>query len=483
MTTPQTTTNQLGYTYELDGEEHKNFQVPYKTCALLWSHVSNEPGGTCRTCCIAKDRIKDKNGNEMNLATSTLTEVLQSEFVKEIRDELREGGEPANCETCWIDERNGKESKRIQYNQYWNNFYGDQHTVWDQEPTKVIDAQLIFDNTCNLKCRSCNTNYSSKWREEAIDRGVPFWEPSDEVDMMDPEKSKFWTEIDNWTNDILRLEIMGGEPFYMKQFREFARMLIEKKTSQRISLTLSTNGTIANTELLESMAANFKDLAFSVSIDGIEDRFTYLRHPGDWEVTKANLDYYYELHVNKSYPVNVQITHTVTALNVMYLPEFYDYFRNRWPQFKIWNNIAHYPKWLTCAVLPNFAKKQITANLKEHDFGVFDYSGDYCDYNKEIDSLIDYMNTPLFQNGESVPGDIRGRLTKDKLQEMDNRRIEKKYITFKKQIAGGDRYRQENFTEVFPELHELIKDSFDYEKETDTVSRDGFKPISAEEYG
>jgi len=300
---------------------------------------------------------------------------------------------------------------------------------------------------------------------------------------MDPEKSKFWTEIDNWTNDILRLEIMGGEPFYMKQFREFARMLIEKKTSQRISLTLSTNGTIANTELLESMAANFKDLAFSVSIDGIEDRFTYLRHPGDWEVTKANLDYYYELHVNKSYPVNVQITHTVTALNVMYLPEFYDYFRNRWPQFKIWNNIAHYPKWLTCAVLPNFAKKQITASLQEHDFGVFDYFGDYCDYNKEIDSLIDYMNTPLFQNGESVPGDIRGRLTKDKLQEMDNRRIEKKYITFKKQIAGGDRYRQENFTEVFPELHELIKDSFDYEKETDTVSRDGFKPISAEEYG
>ena len=285
MTTPQTTTNQLGYTYDLDGEEYKNFQVPYKTCALLWSHVANEPGGTCRTCCIAKDRIKDKNGNEMNLATSTLTEVLQSEFVKEIRDELREGGEPANCETCWIDERNGKESKRIQYNEYWNNFYGDQHTVWEQEPSKVIDAQLIFDNTCNLKCRSCYTNYSSKWREEAVDRGVPFWENDAPINMMDEERSKFWTELDNWTNDILRLEIMGGEPFYMKQFREFARLLIEKKTAQRISLTLSTNGTVANKELLESMATNFKDLAFSVSIDGVEDKFTYLRHPGNWEET------------------------------------------------------------------------------------------------------------------------------------------------------------------------------------------------------
>ena len=473
MTTPQTTTNQLGYTYDLDGEEYKNFQVPYKTCALLWSHVANEPGGTCRTCCIAKDRIKDKNGNEMNLATSTLTEVLQSEFVKEIRDELREGGEPANCETCWIDERNGKESKRIQYNEYWNNFYGDQHTVWEQEPSKVIDAQLIFDNTCNLKCRSCNTNYSSKWREEAVDRGVPFWENDAPINMMDEERSKFWTELDNWTNDILRLEIMGGEPFYMKQFREFARLLIEKKTAQRISLTLSTNGTVANKELLESMATNFKDLAFSVSIDGVEDKFTYLRHPGNWEETKANLDYYYELH-NSLYPCNVQITHTVTALNIMYLPEFYEYFKNRWPNFKIWNNIAHYPKWITCAVLPARAKKEITNKLHRYDFGV---------NHSEIESLIDYMNTPLYSNGESVPGNIRSRFDKAKLLMLDNRNIEKKYDTFKNQIAGGDIYRQENFTEVFTELHELIKDSFDYEKETDTVSREGFKKLSAEEYG
>ena len=473
MTTQQTTTNQLGYTYELDGEEYKNFQVPYKTCALLWSHIANEPGGTCRTCCIAKDRIKDKNGNEMNLATSTLTEVLQSEFVKEIRDELREGGEPANCETCWIDERNGKESKRIQYNEYWKNFYGDQHTVWEQEPTKVIDAQLIFDNTCNLKCRSCNTNYSSKWREEAVDRGVPFWENNAPINMMDEDRSKFWTELDNWTNDILRLEIMGGEPFYMKQFREFARLLIEKKTAQRISLTLSTNGTVANKELLESMATNFKDLAFSVSIDGVEDKFTYLRHPGNWEETKANLDYYYELH-NSLYPCNVQITHTVTALNIMYLPEFYEYFKNRWPNFKIWNNIAHYPKWITCAVLPASAKKEITKKLHRYDFGV---------YHSEIESLIDYMNTPLYSNGESVPGNIRSRFDKAKLLMLDNRNIEKKYDTFKNQIAGGDIYRQENFTEVFTELHELIKDSFDYEKETDTVSREGFKKLSAEEYG
>ena len=466
-------TNQLGFVYDDTPDAYKLFRKDYKTCALLWSHVANEPGGSCRTCCIAKHRIKDKNGNEMNLASNTMTEILKSKFVEEIREEIRDGGEPDNCETCWIDERNGKKSKRQVYNEYYAHWYGDHYIIWDQVPERVVDAQLIFDNTCNLKCRSCNTNYSSKWREEAIDRGVPFWENEHPVDMMDEKLSTFWTDLDNWTNDILRLEIMGGEPFYMKQFREFAKLLIERKTSQRIALTLSTNGTVANKELLESMASNFKDLAFSVSIDGVGDKFEYLRHPGNWEETKSNLDYYYELH-NSMYPVNVQITHTVTALNVMYLPEFYEYFKNRWPNFNIWLNIAHFPKWITSAVLPARAKKDITEKLQAYDFGK---------YKSEIGSLIDYMNTPLYQNGDSVPGNIAVRLDRDRLLAMDGRNIEKKYDTFKNQIAGGDKYRQENFTEVFPELHELIKDSFDYEQETETVSKEGFKKLSVEEYG
>ena len=466
-------TNQLGFVYDDTPDAYKLFRKDYKTCALLWSHVANEPGGSCRTCCIAKHRIKDKNGNEMNLASNTMTEILKSKFVEEIREEIRQGGEPDNCETCWIDERNGKKSKRQVYNEYYAHWYGDHYIIWDQVPERVVDAQLIFDNTCNLKCRSCNTNYSSKWREEAIDRGVPFWENEHPVDMMDEKLSTFWTDLDNWTNDILRLEIMGGEPFYMKQFREFAKLLIERKTSQRIALTLSTNGTVANKELLESMASNFKDLAFSVSIDGVGDKFEYLRHPGNWEETKSNLDYYYELH-NSMYPVNVQITHTVTALNVMYLPEFYEYFKNRWPNFNIWLNIAHFPKWITSAVLPARAKKDITEKLQAYDFGK---------YKSEIGSLIDYMNTPLYQNGDSVPGNIAVRLDRDRLLAMDGRNIEKKYDTFKNQIAGGDKYRQENFTEVFPELHELIKDSFDYEQETETVSKEGFKKLSVEEYG
>ena len=36
-------------------------------CSLLWSHLSNEPLGHVRTCCIAKERVKDDNGEDFTL--------------------------------------------------------------------------------------------------------------------------------------------------------------------------------------------------------------------------------------------------------------------------------------------------------------------------------------------------------------------------------------------------------------------------------
>ena len=75
---------------------------------------------------------------------------------------------PKNCEPCWQDERNGKKSKRQLYNEIAEQRYGDIN--YDEEPDLPEDFQLILSNTCNLKCRSCNPNYSSKWVKEAKDR-------------------------------------------------------------------------------------------------------------------------------------------------------------------------------------------------------------------------------------------------------------------------------------------------------------------------
>lgn len=458
--------NKFGYTY-WDYEYNDLFTTDYPECALMWSHMSNEPGGTVRSCCIATNRVMDDLNNDFNLGTTNPVDILRSSNMQQLRNHLRSGQRPKNCETCWIDEANGKESKRQKYNQYYKNWYGDDGIAWSEEGTefvKLLDMQLIFDNTCNLKCRSCNANYSSKWVAEANDRKVPYWKTESEIDMMDMENSKFWTEFDIWTKDLQRLEIMGGEPFYVKEFRNFVDKLVESGKSRDIDLSLSTNGTIADEMFLDKIVQNFKRVSFSVSIDGIGERFEYLRHPGKWDEVKANLDYFYKLH-NSDYPVQIQITHTVTSLNVMYMPEFYDYFEKTYPRFKIWNNIAHYPKWITASVLPAFAKKQITTILTEHDFGA---------YNNEIQAVINYMNTPLYENGSSVDESLQPKFSKEKLDFFDQRSIDKKWEIHKNQIVSGDIYREENFVNTFPELYDLVKDSFDYDKEFNEVKENGW---------
>ena len=130
------------------------------------------------------------------------------------------------------------------------------------------DYQLILGNACNLKCRTCNANYSSKWRKESIDRNIEFWEPPSKIDLHDLEQSKFWLDIEDWLPHVRVLEIMGGEPFYMKEFRKLIDKLVDMGVSKNIMITLSTNGTHYNDKLIDKIVGNFENLGFNGSVVG-----------------------------------------------------------------------------------------------------------------------------------------------------------------------------------------------------------------------
>ena len=124
--------------------------------------------------------------------------------------------------------------------------------------------------------------------------------------------------------------------------------------------------------------------------------------------------------------------------------------------------------------MPANAKKIITDKLLRHEW--------LPQYRSEIQALIDFMNSPLYENGSSVVDSLRNKFDESKLKFFDERSIEKKWEIFKSQIVGGDIYREENFVQVFPELYELVKSSFDYIHEYETVSTAGFLPVSQGEY-
>lgn len=415
-----------------------------KYCSLLWKHISNEPLGHVRTCCVARDRVHEiPGGREYTLGQTSVEDIFHSEYYKQIRQAIRDGEMPKNCEPCWQDERNGKKSKRQLYNEIAEQRYGDIN--YDEEPDLPEDFQLILSNTCNLKCRSCNPNYSSKWVKEAKDRKLPYIEETVKIDMNDND-SKFWTGMDKWLPNIRFLEVMGGDPLYMKEFRVFADKLMADDIAKDLEISFSTNGTTVNRPFIEKMLNNFKSVGFNVSIDGIGKRFDYLRHGADWNEVADNLDWFHNLLEDRG--ISIGITITVTALNVMYLAELHKVFEERWPKFILFHNMANFPTWFNCNVFPEECKPEIVKNLE-------DPSNFRPEYQSEILGIFHHVMTP--RTLTTLPYGTSGEDTVDA-------EIEKRWFMFCKEIVAGDLYRKESFGDSFPELFSILvkNKSFNY---------------------
>jgi MoaA/NifB/PqqE/SkfB family radical SAM enzyme len=421
-----------------------------KYCSLLWKHISNEPFGHVRTCCIARERVTDSEGEEYTLGETSIREIFHSDYYKQIRQAIRDGERPTNCDACWRDEDNGVKSKRQIYNEYAEYRYPE--IDYTEEPDMPEDLQIILSTTCNLKCRTCNPNYSSKWVKEAEARKMPYIKESVKVEMSDLDNSKFWTDLNDWLPHAKYLEVMGGEPFYMKEFKVFANKLIDDDIAKNVHVNLSTNGTTLNKDFLQKMIDNFASVGFNVSIDGIGKRFEYLRHGANWKDVSKNLDYFHSLTPG----ISIGITITVSSLNVHYLAEFHKMFAERWPNFIIFHNIANFPTWYNPNIFPEECKEDIVAPL-------LDLTQFRKQYQEDIKGIIKHVLTPRTET--VVP---YGNQPTDTVEAE----IAWRWELFKTQTVAGDKYRKENFREVFNELFQILKYEFVYHLEEKKYAED-----------
>ena len=390
-------------------------KVPYYSCSIPWTGFSNEPDGRAQPCCLYKGYITDENNNPLYVQNYTPAEILTSNFMKKLRQEFLQGKKPKGCQTCWTDEENGYNSKRIIYNT-------DIHTDidWFNEPTSVKELQLIINNSCNLKCRSCTPSHSTQWQQEFkkitgnTGYDMPFKQSGD-------ENGKLWTTRFEWYKDLHRLEVVGGEPFYVKQWHQIFNELIDLGFAKNIDLTFSTNCTIFYKSLIEKICKQFKSVSIGLSIDGIESAYEYLRHPGKWEITLSNMKKYRDLAENTN--VNLQLNHTISWLNAFETVKIHKLIYEEFPMFSIWNNIVHYPLHLPLYVAPQALKIDIEKEWKKFKWK--------SDYNDNIESILNFMYSKTINENEFVEAlDI---------------------------LKKTDLHRNENLPSAIPELQNYIK--------------------------
>ena len=167
---------------------------------------------------------------------------------------------------------------------------------------------------CNLACVTCGPEASTRWQHEL---GMPIVPGNPrEIDQEIIIKAKTMTGI----------VIGGGEPMLNHSSES---MLEHLNSDQQINIHF--NGTILPKQSFLDKSERFTHIRYCFSIDGIGERFEYLRWPAKWNTVVDNI-----LWLVDTAPPNVDfsVNITVSQLNKEYYTEVVDWVIQTVPQNK-----------------------------------------------------------------------------------------------------------------------------------------------------
>ena len=281
--------------------------------------------------------------------------------VEEIKIEMLSGKKPTACQKCWNLEAENIKSDRLVKNATLD-FYWDRDLQFikqdaiDNKLNDVLILKLTTSYTCNATCISCGPAASSSWSQLAhlIDSNTPL----KKYKFINLEKIKSIVDF----SKLRILSLLGGEPLYEKKNFDLLEYLIEVGNTD-IFLSMVTNGSVKLSTRQKNILSKFKNINFSVSIDGTESVFEYLRYPLRWDNLTNNLNFFREL------TDNISSNYTLSNLNILYHNDTTEWFRNNNINYSI--NPIYYPSWLQPRALPDSIKKVLKFQLLSQDFNTF----------------------------------------------------------------------------------------------------------------
>lgn len=395
-------------------------------CVNAFHAMSGNNTGSTKICCMCRD-IKYKM-EEHFLGKETIEENFNQEHFVKVRTALEAGVRHINCELCWQEEDAGRKSKRLRDNESYLTYLKHGKKPFEG----LAKFELNLGNTCNLKCRTCDTHSSSQWirdrydTDTAISNYYPTFKIySDEMKkyhMTYDDESPFWQDLENNLGTIRQFDFYGGEPFMSKKMWRILELCIEKGYAKDIELHYATNGTHWPEEKI-ALFNYFRKTHLTFSIDGIGKRFEYMRHPASWDVVQQNMTK--ALDVPCLATGNTSLGMTMSSLNIYYLPELIEEYQTKYSaHFGHFLNLVHGPIHFNISKLPDYAKGPLIEKLNT-------IPKEYTNTWVHLEGIIGFINSGTFDQA-----------TWDK---------------FLREVRVQDEYRGEKFAEVFPEWVKILR--------------------------
>ena len=285
-------------------------------CAAAWTALYLDTDGTVDFCCIGKNKLG-------NIRDSSVEEILQSDRVRQIRQQMLRNEPVAGCESCWRQTRDHRLQK------FFNTKYIEQQPIASvHTPDSALDdsfynndrasrikyLDLRWNNTCNFACIYCGEKYSSFWAEQSQKSAISVRQ----IEKPDrSHKRAVFDFLDQAIETVDWIYFAGGEPLAIKENVEILDILYENNPD--CVLQINTNLSLLENNPVFERLKKFSNVRWMISGEAMGSMFEYVRWPGQWSTFGKNLEIISTLRDQGH-----EITFNLVAMNINHL-SIWDY--------------------------------------------------------------------------------------------------------------------------------------------------------------
>ena len=252
-------------------------------------------------CCQAQPTIE-------SLATFDFN---TNQYLTDLREQIAQGKQPSECDSCWKVERVGQKSRRQSAIEFFS-----------MEPSTDVVLESIDHSAtwaCNSACVMCKPQHSSMWAtelnysaDELYKAGRRFQKANNFLEYLD-------------VAHIKKIHFNGGEPLLNNEQVDLLEKLKDNNKLSSTFVSYNTNGTVYPSKKILDLWAETRLVKLFFSIDAIGPAFNYIRWPGDWNQVCDNI-----LRLRDTAPSNVMfgINATVGAYNLLEVNDMYRWFNS-----------------------------------------------------------------------------------------------------------------------------------------------------------
>lgn len=253
-------------------------------------------------------------------------EVRNGEFMTNMRAKMLAGEHVEGCQ-CPAEEASGIRSMR----QNAIDRFG------FTTETKLRKLELVFDNVCNIKCRSCGTPNSHLWQDdERAIYGVTF---------IDKKyiKNTIYSDVD--FTDLECIEVLGGEPMISPGTNDFFHKA--KDVIPNLTIQISTNGMLLPNDTMLAALLDCKALELTISVDAYGDYNDYVRSGSKFSQIVDNMNFYHTLFDKRKGSTKISVHSAVSIYNVNQLDLLDTFVTTTYPKFTLTKQVVQYPVFMS----------------------------------------------------------------------------------------------------------------------------------------